>query len=151
MQQSQRTEYNHALEYAVQKANESNKPLIVFFGLTDDFPDANERHYHFMLGGLKEVNQSLKDRDIKFLIRHVSPEKGIVDLSDEASMIVTDRGYLDIQKDWRDHASENIDCPLIQVESDVVVPVETASEKEEYAARTIRPKIHKKLDRFLKL
>lgn len=150
MQQSQRTEYNHALEYAVQKANESNKPLIVFFGLTDDFPDANERHYHFMLEGLKEVNQSLKDRYIKFLIRHVSPEVGAVDLSDEASMIVTDRGYLDIQKEWRDHAADNIDCPLIQIESDVVVPVETTSEKEEYAARTIRPKIHEQLDRFLK-
>jgi deoxyribodipyrimidine photo-lyase len=38
---------------------------------------------------------------------------------------------------------------LIQVESDVVVPVEEASPKEEYAAATIRPKISKKLSRFL--
>ncbi|MFP4051421.1 MAG: deoxyribodipyrimidine photo-lyase [Thermoplasmata archaeon] len=150
MQQSQRTEYNHALEYAVEKANELDKPLIVFFGLNDDFPDANERHYHFMLEGLEEVNQSLKDRNIGFLVRHVSPEEGVVKLYDKASMIVTDRGYLDIQKEWRGHAAENVDCPLVQVESDVVVPVETVSEKEEYATRTIRPKIYEKLDRFLK-
>jgi deoxyribodipyrimidine photo-lyase len=38
---------------------------------------------------------------------------------------------------------------LIQVESDVVVPVEEVSTKEEYAAATIRSKIHKKLDHFL--
>ncbi|HKJ66658.1 MAG TPA: deoxyribodipyrimidine photolyase, partial [bacterium] len=36
-----------------------------------------------------------------------------------------------------------------QVESDVVVPVEAVSAKREYAARTIRPKIHRLLDQFL--
>jgi deoxyribodipyrimidine photo-lyase len=43
MQASQRTEYNHALEYALMRANELRQPLIVFFGITDRFPDANER------------------------------------------------------------------------------------------------------------
>jgi deoxyribodipyrimidine photo-lyase len=42
-----------------------------------------------------------------------------------------------------------MDCPLIQVESDVVVPVEETSPKEEYAAATIRSKIHKKPNHFL--
>ena len=35
---------------------------------------------------------------------------------------------------------------VLQVESDVVVPVELASDKAEYAARTIRPKIERRLD-----
>jgi deoxyribodipyrimidine photo-lyase len=38
---------------------------------------------------------------------------------------------------------------VIQVESDVVVPVELASDKRETAARTLRPKISRHLDRFL--
>jgi deoxyribodipyrimidine photo-lyase len=42
-----------------------------------------------------------------------------------------------------------MDCPLIQVESDVVVPIEEASSKEEYSAATIRKKIHQKLNRYL--
>jgi deoxyribodipyrimidine photo-lyase len=41
MQQSQRTTYNHALEYAIQKANEKNKPLLVYFGITNRFPEAH--------------------------------------------------------------------------------------------------------------
>ncbi len=41
------------------------------------------------------------------------------------------------------------DCPVIQVESDVVVPVELVSSKAEYAARTIRPRIHKHLETYL--
>ncbi len=44
MQQSQRAEYNHALEYAVARANELSLPLLVFFGITPSFPEANERH-----------------------------------------------------------------------------------------------------------
>jgi deoxyribodipyrimidine photo-lyase len=38
---------------------------------------------------------------------------------------------------------------LIQVESDVIVPVETASVKEEYSAGTFRPKIHRIIDDYM--
>jgi deoxyribodipyrimidine photo-lyase len=149
MQASQRAEYNHALEYAISKANDLRQPLIVFFGITDQFPEANERHYWFMLEGLKEVKRSLERRGIQMVIQHKSPELGSIELAKKASLVVVDRGYLRIQKQWREHAAQRMECPLIQVESDVVVPVEEASPKEEYAAATIRPKISKKLGRFL--
>ncbi len=149
MQASQRTEYNHALEYAISKANELNRPLLVFFGITDSYPEANERHYYFMMEGLKEIQTSLEARGIKLVIWHESPEIGVVELSRNASLVVADRGYLKIQKKWRNYVAEHIDCPLVQVESDVVVPVEEASPKEEYSAATIRPKIKRKLDYFL--
>ena len=58
MQASQRFEYNHALEYSIKAANEYKKPLVLFFGLTDNFPNANLRHYKFMLDGLLEVKKS---------------------------------------------------------------------------------------------
>lgn len=149
MQASQRSECNHALEYAISKANELKLPVIVFFGITDHFPEANERHYAFMLEGLREVQESLEKRGIRMVIRHESPERGVIRMSDEASVVVVDRGYLGIQRVWREDVAKRIDCPFIQVESDVIVPVEEASPKEEYAAATIRSKIHKKLDYFL--
>jgi deoxyribodipyrimidine photo-lyase len=148
MQASHRVEYNHALEFAILKANKLRQPLIVFFGITDQFPEANERHYSFMLEGLKEVKHSLEKRGIQMVILHKSPEIGVLRLSKKASMVVVDRGYLKIQKAWRDDASKKINCPLIQVETDVVVPVEETSIKEEYAAATIRSKIKRKLDAF---
>jgi deoxyribodipyrimidine photo-lyase len=83
------------------------------------------------------------------VIRHQSPELGAVQFAAKASLAVVDRGYLKIQKYWREYAAERMDCPLIQVESDVIIPVEEASSKEEYAAATFRPKINKKLDHFL--
>jgi deoxyribodipyrimidine photo-lyase len=149
MQASQRTEYNHALEYAIIKANQLKQPILVFFGITDHFPEANERHCAFMLEGLKEVKQSLETRGIQMVILHLSPELGAIRLAKGASLAVVDRGYLKIQKKWRNSAAKQMDCPLIQVESDVIVPVEETSSKEEYAAATIRSKIHKKLNHFL--
>ena len=150
MQQSQRTEYNHALEHAIIMANKYKKPLIVFFGITDNYTDANLRHYHFMIEGLKQVDDELKKRNIALIVQNISPDKGIIELSKRADLIVVDRGYLKIQKQWRKNAAKNIKCPIIQVETDVIVPVETASNKEEYTAATFRPKIKKHLPNFLK-
>lgn len=149
MQQSQRTHFNHALEYAIGKANELNKPLLVYFGITDQFPEANLRHYQFMVQGLKDVQENLKKRKIKFIVSLNHPVDGICTLAKNACLIVVDRGYLRIQNEWRKKVSDQIECPLIQIESDVIVPVETASDKEEYAAYTLRPKIHSHLNRLL--
>ena len=74
MQASQSAECNHALEYAILKSNELRQPLIVYFGITDDYPEANERHYKFMLEGLKETRSALRGRGIQTVVRHESPE-----------------------------------------------------------------------------
>ena len=149
MQASQRAEFNHALTYAIEQANQRNLPIIVYFGLTESFPEANERHYMFMLEGLKETRQKLRDMGVGMIIERISPEKGVLDFAKKASMLVCDRGYLKMQKQWRSFVAANINCPLIQVESDVVVPVETASPKEEYSAATLRRKLIPILHRFL--
>ena len=149
MQASQRAECNHALELAITRANELRLPLIVYFGLTAQFPEANERHYHFMLEGLKQVQMSLQDRGIALVIECISPETGVVKLARKASLVVCDRGYLRIQKEWRAFVAEHIDCPLVQVESDAIVPVEEASPKEEYSAATLRRKLQRIMRLFL--
>ena len=149
MQASQRTEYNHALEFAVEKANELNQPLIVYFGLTDAFPEANERHYHFMLEGLQHVRQALRSRGIGMCIERVSPDTGVLRYAKNASLVICDRGYLKIQKQWRKYVAEHLSCPLLQVESDVVVPLEAVSGKEEYSAATLRRKLLPMVHRYL--
>ncbi|MBN2090899.1 deoxyribodipyrimidine photo-lyase [candidate division KSB1 bacterium] len=150
MQASQRAEYNHALEAAILKANELNKPLLVIFGITDNFPEANERHYRFMLEGLRETQRVLKNRNIRMLILHESPERAALKVASQADLVITDCGYLRIQRDWRIYVAERVDCLMVQVESDVVVPVQVASQKENYSAATFRPRINQRLEYFLK-
>lgn len=149
MQASQRVVFNHALEYAIRQANERNEPVVVLFGITDDFPEANERHYGFMLEGLAEVQEALHRRGIQFVLRYQSPEFAAVELARDASMVVTDVGYLRIQKAWRSQVAKMAHCPVVQVESDVIVPVQVASDKEAYAAATLRPKIQKRVKSYL--
>lgn len=150
MQASQRCTCNHALEFAVREANQKRLPLIVYLGITPDYPEANTRHYMFMLEGLSEVHAELEKSGIKMIIRIESPEKGVVSLAKNAALAVFDKGYTKIQKCWRESASAKIDCPVLQIESDVIVPAEYVSQKEEYAASTFRPKITKMLADFLK-
>jgi len=149
MQAAQREHYNHALEFAVQQANELSLPLLVFFGITDSYPNANLRHYTFMLEGLKVTHKALAERGIRMIIRCQGPVRGVVELAKDAALMVTDRGYLLHQNKWRIEAARQIECPLVQVESDVIVPIERASGKEEYSAATLRGKITKLLDKYL--
>jgi deoxyribodipyrimidine photo-lyase len=149
MQQSQRAEYNHALEYAIEQANELKLPVRVVFGLTDDYPEANLRHYTFMLEGLRETQAALAIRGIPMSVQKGDPAKVALKAAREAVLLVCDRGYLRHQKRWRRQVAEAAPCRVVQVESDVVVPVRAVSDKREVAARTIRPKIHKQLGKFL--
>ncbi len=149
MQASVRAEFNHALEYAIQRANELNQRLLVVFGLTDGYPEANLRHYAFMLEGLKDVQEALKQRGVKMVVRRGEPDEVALEAGEDASLIVTDRGYLRHQREWRENVARGAGCRVTQVESDLVVPVEAASEKKETAARTLRSRIRKRLDEFL--
>lgn len=149
MQQSQRAAGNHALEYAVGRANALNLPVLVVFGLTPDYPEANWRHYAFMLEGLEDACKRLKQRGIGMRIDLGSPDQAALNAAGHAALLVCDRGYLRHQRQWRRNVVRSSPCPVVEVDSDVVIPVAAASGKAEYAARTLRPKIQRLLPRFL--
>ncbi|MDA8141138.1 MAG: deoxyribodipyrimidine photo-lyase [Desulfobacteraceae bacterium] len=149
MQQSQRVQYNHALNYAIQRANALRLPLLVVFGLTDQYPEANARHYAFMLEGLEEVQAALRQQGISFQLDFGSPPQIAIAAARQAALVVCDRGYLRHQRQWRQQVAEATRCPVVEVESDAVVPTLSASNKAEFAARTIRPKIQRQLETHL--
>jgi deoxyribodipyrimidine photo-lyase len=94
---------------------------------------------------LKETGSALKKRGIQMVVRRGEPVRTVLDFSKEASFVVCDRGYLRRQRNWRKEVAEHADCPVFMVESDVVVAPESVSWKAEYAARTLRPKLEKRL------
>ena len=138
MQAAQRTEYNHALEYSIRKANEFKKPVLVFFGITENWPQANLRHYYFMLEGLQKARKQLHAKGMQMVIWGKSPDAGAAEMANEAALLVVDAGQLRIQRQWRQNAAEQIKCPLYEVETNLIVPVEQASDKENFSAGTFR-------------
>jgi deoxyribodipyrimidine photo-lyase len=149
MQAAQRVEYNHALEYAIERANNLSKPLVVLFGLTDKYPEANLRHYTFMLQGLRQTKNALGARGIQLVVWRKSPELAVKAFAEKAALVVVDGGQLRIQRRWRNKAAISIECPLYEVETNLIVPVEEASVKEDFSAGTFRPRITKKLGYYL--
>ena len=149
MQASQRTRFNHALEYAIERANELKLPVVVGFGLMDDYHEANARHYAFMLQGLADVKTNLAARGIQLVVRKGNPPEAVLGLAARAALVVCDRGYTRHQKRWRERMATAAPCGVIEVESDVVVPVDEVSDKQESAARTLRPKVRRAWETFL--
>ena len=150
MQESMRAYENPALEYAIRWANDLDKYCVVVFTLIDDFPEANLRHYKFLIEGLKEAADRITERGIKFLLLHGPRAEKIAGFVEENDVcaVVTDRAYTRHERKWRSDAAGKLGVPLVQVEGNLIVPVETASDKREYAARTIRKKIMGKVADF---
>lgn len=149
MQKSHRAVDNLSLKFAIDRANDLGKPLLVYFGLYDKYPLASLRMFLFMLQGLKEVAQMLSERGIGFVVRRELPAEGIVRVSDElkACMVVVDEDYLNVGRSWREAAASQLEARLVQVDADTIVPARAIG-KEEWAAYTIRPKIQKALPEY---
>ncbi|GGL97220.1 deoxyribodipyrimidine photo-lyase [Deinococcus aerophilus] len=145
-----RTRDNHALEYAVRQANERKVPLVAVFGLTPDYPEANARHFQYLLEGLRDLRVNLAARGILLSIRTGKPpEVALTAAREGAALVVTDVGYLNLQRAWRDWLKAHLNVPFVQVESEAVIPVHTVSRRLEYAARTIRPKVQRLWHEYL--
>ena len=146
---AQRAVFNPALEHAIDLANERNLPLLVCYGIAEDYPEVNARHLNFMMEGTAEIGPALAARGIGFVPRRDTPVETALRYAKDAALVVCDRNYLNpIKRFYADFATR-APCRVIQVEGDVVVPVQTASVKHEYAARTIRPRIQRQLAEYL--
>ncbi len=141
MQRAQRVDDNHALEYAIAWANQLDLPVLVCFGLTRSYPEANLRHYAFLIEGIEDVRVALEARGIDLMVAWGSPPDVALRAGAEAAIIVTDGAYLRHLRQWRALLAREAPCRVDLVETDVVVPIRRASDHREYAARTIRTKL----------
>ena len=154
MQREQRMNDNWALLYAQQLAADSNVILRVVFCMVPTFLDGTIRQYDFMIDGMKELEQTLAAKHIPFHILLGYAPDLLPPFADDmqCGAIVTDFNPLRIHRQWRIGVTKLLDpkkIPLYQVDAHNVVPMWIASNKQEYGARTIRPKIHQHINRFL--
>jgi deoxyribodipyrimidine photo-lyase len=149
MQRAQRAVDNPALETAAAVANELGMPLVVFFRLVPGVRGANLRHYQFLVEGLPEVAEELARRRIGFVLR-CGREERVASFCAEvrAALVVSDEDPLRDAEAGRRRFAHEVSVPFWTVDADLIVPSRLL-EREQYAARTIRPRIHRQLERFL--
>lgn len=153
MQMFKRTSNNHALIWAVRKANELKLPLIVYEGLKYYYPWASDRLHTFILEGVEEKRKEFSRLGIRYIFfleqDKESPKNIVARLVKNAALIVTDDFPCFIIPEHNRRIAERANVAVHAVDSNGVIPM-SKFDKEEYAAYTIRPKIKKLLDNYLK-
>lgn len=148
MQRAQRASDNPALNVAIDVANALERPVVVFFRLTPRVTRANERHYQFLLEGLRELPEALRRRNVHLVLR-CDPETADGFCAEVgASLLISDDDPLRQPQETRRTVAARLQIPFWLVDADVIVPSRLLR-KEQYAARTIRPRVHTLLPQFL--
>jgi deoxyribodipyrimidine photo-lyase len=149
MQRAQRARDNPALDTAIDLANLLHKPVVVFFGLHPFVTRASLRHYRFLVDGLPDVAAELAARRVGFVLRTYPHHRLMTFLRDvRPAMLIGDENPLRQQEQWRSRIAEEVQVPFWTIDADVIVPSQLIP-SEQYAARTIRPRIHRALDEYL--
>lgn len=147
MQSAQRLENNHALEIAIQLANRYQKPLYVGFVLLRAYPNANQRHFEFMLQGIAELQVAFDALGIGF-----SVFEGLSDAFYEcvhhSVAVVTDKSYGNYLNSLKQTFMNQMSQDVYEVDTNLVIPVSEAYPKEAYGAYVIRPSIQKKMPTY---
>ena len=151
MSRDQRVHDNYALLFAQQIALQNDRPLGVVFNLVPDFLEATLRQYIFMLNGLMEIERELTVYGIPFFLLSGDTEKNLPGFikQNNVSVIVTDFDPLKIKWKWKKSVGEKINIPIYEVDTHNIIPCRFVSNKLEFVAYTIRPKIHRYLPEFL--
>jgi deoxyribodipyrimidine photo-lyase len=150
MQRAQRGRDNPALDLAIELANELRLPALAVFALTADYPSAQRRQYRFLVEGLVDARADLEARGVPLLVRLGEPSRVVLKVAAEArpALVVGDENPVRVGRRWREAVAAGLKVPFSLVDADVVVP-SALFPKEEYAARTIRPKIARVRDACL--
>jgi deoxyribodipyrimidine photo-lyase len=152
MSRDQRVNDNWALLFAQELALERKVSLGVVFSLAPRFLNATSRQYGFMLKGLREVESQLAELNIPFFLVIGSLEQELPAFlaKHHIGSLVTDFDPLRIKQQWKKEVAAHIKTIMYEVDGRNIVPCWEASGKKEYAAYTLRPKIHRALPEFLK-
>lgn len=151
MHREHRAADNHALLFARELALERKVPLVVLYGLAPEFLQAASRQFLFLVKGLEKTAQVLESKNIPFLMRLGSPDEVVPELVRDLdiSALVMDFDVLRLKRQWMKTVADAVQGDVWEVDSRNTVPCRLVSDKREYAARTIRPKIHRLLSDFL--
>ncbi len=149
MQSTQRFEDNWALRLATIEADRVGKPLLIHQGLDSTYPYASDRFHAFVLQGARELARRADSLGLTYrfaLHRRRDDDRSVLDrLAARAALVVTDQFPTAGVPERSRRFAERVNCRVLAVDSVGVVSA-AAFHREEYAARTIRPKLAKLVD-----
>lgn len=148
MSRDQRITDNFGLAYAQDYALRHKLPLAVVFCFSPVKGRARE-HVVFMIEGLREIETTLAKLAIPFIALFGPHDVVLRNIAHHTkpALMVTDYSPLRGTLRWQNVLSQTV--PLCIVDSHNIVPPWLVSNKQEYSARTIRPKIYSHYNDFI--
>jgi deoxyribodipyrimidine photo-lyase len=122
MQRAMRIVDNSALNVAIEAANVLGLPVVVYFQVIPNYPNANLRHYRFLQQGLRDVAEDAAARELTFIVRR-SPARLEEFLEEvKAALLIGDENPCREPERWRRALARRLRIPYWTVDADVVVP-----------------------------
>jgi len=123
MQRAMRIVDNPGLNLAIEAGNLLGLPVVVYFQVISNYPNANLRHYHFLAQGLRDVAEDAEHLGVGFVVRR-SPDASLEAFLEEvkAALLIGDENPLREPERWRKVLAKRLKVPFWTVDADVVVP-----------------------------
>ena len=122
MQRAVRIADNPALDVAIEAGNILGLPVVIYFGVIPNYPNANLRHYHFLQHGLRAAAEDAAERGVGFVVRR-PPDTLEAFLEElEAALLIGDENPCREPEHWRRVLARRLKIPYWTVDADVVVP-----------------------------
>jgi deoxyribodipyrimidine photo-lyase len=149
MQRSMRIVDNPALEVAIEAANLLALPVVVYFHVIPNYPNANLRHYHFLQQGLRDVEKDSVERGVGFVLRR-HPNNSLEKFLEEvgAAMLIGDENPCREPERWRRVLARKLKLAYWTVDADVVVPSSVFG-RDYFLLQHMRSQLKAALPRFL--
>src|SRR5207302_3363418 len=109
MQRAQRALHNPALDLAVELGNELGKPVVAFLAPVPFYPHANLRHYRFLAGGIPNIEEGLRKRNVGFVLR-TYPNHSLANICEQVrpAIVIGDENLLRETEHWRVRAAQHL-------------------------------------------
>lgn len=143
-----RISWNFAINYAANRANKSSEALIIAIILEDYFLHT-DRRIDFFKSGLIEFAEKANELNYGIIIFNNYEEFRNYVVNNSYGLIITDFYPLKNAVNNNKLIAEKCNTKFLEIDTHNIVPARYVSNKAEFAAYTIRPKINKLLDDFL--
>ncbi len=146
---------NDALLFVQELAKSHNSQLIVNYGIWNyEWEGATKRFYDWVLPSLQEVEKELRKHQIPLVVtfeeKKLFENNATSSIPKHVGAIIIDQLPLHFMKKWKEiFINHHGSLPLYEVDAHNCIPVWQTSQKQEFAAHTIRRKIHVQLSDFL--
>ena len=148
MQRAVRARGNPALDVAIEAGNLLGLPVVVYFQVIPNYPNANLRHYHFLQQGLRDAEEDAQERGVGFVVRR-APDKIEAFLEEvQAALLVGDENPCREPERWRQALKRKLRIPFWTVDADVVVPSKVFG-RSYTLLHHFRPHLQRELPKFL--